>query len=209
MLKYRRRGQLAFYDYLAMNRFPVDYPKYTESSDRRTIIIDRVLYYERLPSELGEVFGQLGIPFNGSLGVYAKGHYRTDRRPYQDVYTPMQATLVDKLFRNEIAMHGYSYWVHFVLGGAESRVERAVGGRGRIAVAKHEVIAVPQTPVELPFGVVGAADALFDNLPLIGIGVAEVLLACSPKADPVVKRVITRTLEGAGRTLNVEEAEAA
>ena len=44
---------------------------------------NRVIRYENLLGELGEVFSQLDIHFDGTLGIKAKSEYRTDRRPYQ------------------------------------------------------------------------------------------------------------------------------
>jgi hypothetical protein len=43
------------------------------------------------------------------LGVNAKSEYRTDRRPYQDVYTPEQAKLIGNIFSHEILLHGYEF----------------------------------------------------------------------------------------------------
>ena len=65
--------------------------------------------YENLNDELGEVFDRLGVPFEGSLGAQEKSHYRKDRRPYQDIYTEEQKSLVAGLFSQEIKMHGYKF----------------------------------------------------------------------------------------------------
>jgi hypothetical protein len=62
-----------------------------------------------LADELGEVFGQLGIPFDGSLGVNAKSEYRADRRPYREVYSRKQAELVGRVFEVERRLHGYEF----------------------------------------------------------------------------------------------------
>jgi hypothetical protein len=109
MLNGREGGGLTFEDYLRRNDFPLNHPKYTEPSDPQRIIVDRVLRYERLTEQLAEVFRQLGIPFDGSLGVNAKSDYRTDRRPYREVYTRAQAALVGRVLATERALLGYEF----------------------------------------------------------------------------------------------------
>jgi hypothetical protein len=102
MMYHRRGGGLTFDQFLAEGDFPIDYPKYTEPGNPERVIVDRVLRYERLNEELAEVFGQLGIPFTGSLGVNAKSEYRTDRRPYREVYARRQFNLVATVFAHEL-----------------------------------------------------------------------------------------------------------
>jgi len=109
MMNHRQNDTLAFDQFLRGTDFPINYPKYTEPLDSGRIIVDRVLRYESLNAELTEVFGQLGIPFAGSLGVNAKSEYRTDRRPYREVYLPQQAERVRDLFAQEIALLRYEY----------------------------------------------------------------------------------------------------
>ena len=71
--------------------------------------MDRILRYENLTAELNEVFAQLNIPFDGTLGVAAKSEYRTDRRPYQQVFNDDQQRVVEKAFAKEIELHGYRF----------------------------------------------------------------------------------------------------
>jgi len=92
MMNGHQGGGLTLGDFLAGNDFPVNAPKYTDPVAPDRIIVDRVLRYEQLTDELARVFGELEIPFGGSLGVNAKSEYRADRRPYQEVYTAAQAT---------------------------------------------------------------------------------------------------------------------
>lgn len=108
MQNHRAGGGLTLGDFLAGNDFPHNLPTYADPRTGR-VIVDRVLRYERLAEELGEVFGRLGIPFDGSLGVNAKSEYRADRRPYREVYTPAQAALVGRVFAREAELHGYEY----------------------------------------------------------------------------------------------------
>ena len=73
------------------------------------IIVDRIVRYENLLVELSEVFAQLNIPFGGTLGVAAKSEYRTDRRPYKEVFSDQQRQIVEKAFAKEIELHGYRF----------------------------------------------------------------------------------------------------
>ncbi len=106
--RYSRYDQnISFEEYLDVAELPYNYTKYTDKDNN--IIVDRVVRYENLNKELAEVFAQLGVPFEGSLGPTEKSHYRKDRRPYQDVYTPKQKDAVAKLFDQEIEMLDYEF----------------------------------------------------------------------------------------------------
>jgi hypothetical protein len=109
MKKYREDHGLTLDRFLAGKEFPLNFQRYAEPSNQNRIMVDRVLQYENLMEHLGQVFKELGIPFQGSLGVNAKSEYRTDRRPYQEVYTPEQAKWVGYVFRHEIFLHGYKF----------------------------------------------------------------------------------------------------
>jgi hypothetical protein len=104
----REGGSLSLDEYLARGRFPINYPRYTDDSGAK-IIVDRVLRYESLLGELGEVFSQLNVPFDGTLGVKAKSEYRTDRRPYQQIFNDEQRRIVENAFAREIELHGYRF----------------------------------------------------------------------------------------------------
>ena len=80
--------------------------RYTDRSERE-IIVDRNIRHENLLPELCEVFSQLGIPFDGKLGVAAKSEYRTDRRPYREIFNEEQRAIVERAFAKEIELHGY------------------------------------------------------------------------------------------------------
>jgi hypothetical protein len=105
----REGGGLTLGDFLARNDFPLNFPKYTDPGDSGRVLVDWVLRYERLAEDLAEVFGMLGVPFDGSLGVNAKAEYRTDRRPYRDVLTRKQAQLIGRVFEVERRLHGYEF----------------------------------------------------------------------------------------------------
>ncbi len=104
----REGGALSLDEYLARGRLPINYLRYTDRSGSK-IIVDRVLRYENLLAELSEIFSQLNIPFNGTLGVTAKSEYRTDRRPYQQVFNEEQRKIVEKAFAKESEFHGYRF----------------------------------------------------------------------------------------------------
>jgi hypothetical protein len=104
----REGGSLSLDEYLARGRFPINYFRYTDRSGTK-VIVDRILRYENLPAELSEVFSQLNIPFSGTLGGSAKSEYRTDRRPYQQVFNDAQRRIIEKAFAKEIALHGYHF----------------------------------------------------------------------------------------------------
>jgi hypothetical protein len=101
--------QLTFEEYLARGDLCLNYPIYTVPGDPRRLMVDRVIRYEQLDSDLADVLGPLGVPFKPPLGIGAKGGYRTDRRPYQEVYTSEQRDLVARAFAPEIELHGYTF----------------------------------------------------------------------------------------------------
>ena len=108
MHRHRAGGALAFDEYLARGRFPINYRRYTDRSGRE-IIVDRVLRYEHLNTELAEVCAQLGIPFTGSLETTAKTEYRADRTRYWEIFTDAQRRLIEQKFAREIELHGYRF----------------------------------------------------------------------------------------------------
>jgi hypothetical protein len=93
--------------YLGKNRLPINYPIYTDNDGN--VIVDEVIRYESLMEGLGRVFGRLGIPFAGTLGINAKSGHQKTRTPYQQVYTESQRAIIAKAFAKEIEMHGYTF----------------------------------------------------------------------------------------------------
>ncbi|MGC9453379.1 MAG: sulfotransferase family 2 domain-containing protein [Phycisphaerae bacterium] len=104
-----RFGVMSLDEYFQRGFNCVNYPKYTEPGEPSRLIVDRVLRYESLNEELAEVFADLGVPFEGRLGVRAKGDLRKDRRPYQEVLTEEQAATIARLHRPEIELMGYEF----------------------------------------------------------------------------------------------------
>ncbi len=107
MMRHQEGVELTLDEYFRRGLFCRNSPLYTDRRGR--LLVDRVLKYEALDSELKEVFQQLGVPFNGTLRVNAKGEYRADRTAYQQVLTKAQAREVERVFSDEIAMHGYTF----------------------------------------------------------------------------------------------------
>lgn len=108
MHAYRQGSDLSLDQYFARGKFPINYPRYTDPSGSR-IIVDRVIRYENLIDELTEIFTRLNVPFEGDLGVRAKGRFRTDRTPYQSVFSLKQRQIVERIFAREIQLHGYRF----------------------------------------------------------------------------------------------------
>jgi hypothetical protein len=104
----REGGSLSLDEYFARGRFPINYFRYMDRSGRR-LIVDRVVHYENLLPELCEVFSQLNIPFDGTLGIAAKSNYRSERRPYQETFNGEQKRIIEKAFAKEIDLHGYTF----------------------------------------------------------------------------------------------------
>lgn len=108
MERYRSNGNLCLDEFLERDEIGINWFLYTDEREERPIV-DRVLRYENLNSELQAVFEKIGIPWYGSLEVRAKGEYRLDRRHYQDVLTKKQAAQISEKFSKEINWHGYQY----------------------------------------------------------------------------------------------------
>lgn len=104
----RAGGALDFDAYLERGMLPATHFIYTDGAGGE-ILVDRVLRYENLEAELGELFAELGVPFENGLNVYAKAGHRRDRRPYRECYTERQRDLVAEAFAWEIETFGYAF----------------------------------------------------------------------------------------------------
>jgi hypothetical protein len=102
-------GPLPLDDFIAGRHVAQNYPLYTGWRNHRKIVVDRVLRYEDLDRELGEVFEMLGVPYSGTLTVRRKGQFRQDRRPYREVLTSVQRDAIAKLLKPEIDLFGYEF----------------------------------------------------------------------------------------------------
>jgi hypothetical protein len=107
MVNHRTGGNLIFNQYIEEGKFRSNYYLYTDKTGN--LILDKVVKYETLLEELGDIFSNLGIPFSGTLGVQAKSEYRKEKTPYQDVYSDQQKKIIEKAFAKEIIMHNYTF----------------------------------------------------------------------------------------------------
>lgn len=107
MANQRAGSRYQFADYFRRGRFCRSWELYTDVDG--SLLVDRVLRYEQLDPQLGEVFQQLGIPWQGQLNIRAKSGYRTDRKPYQEWYSQEQATQVGRIFADEIRTFEYVF----------------------------------------------------------------------------------------------------
>jgi hypothetical protein len=106
--KYRFNLNISFDEFLKHPEYySTNYPLYVDENGK--IIVDCILRYEKLSIELTDIFKKLGVPFNGDLDVYAKSEYRTDHRPYREIYTEVQRKIVEKVFEWEIKTFGYVF----------------------------------------------------------------------------------------------------
>ena len=102
MLKTRSGGKLTLDEYFRRGRFCLNFPQYTDS--RGKVIINHILRYEDLNTELTQMFAILGIPFSGRLEEKAKGGMRKDCRSYQEVLTEQQIERVSQVYARELAI---------------------------------------------------------------------------------------------------------
>lgn len=107
MVRERTGGSLTFDEYLASGKFCLNYPIYLDN--RGDMLVDRVIRYESLSADLAEVFGELGVPYDGTLGIQAKSGHRRDKRPYQEVYSERSRNIIEEAFSKEIELHGYTF----------------------------------------------------------------------------------------------------
>ncbi len=108
-LRGRMGLKLSLDEYLEKNMHCLNYPKYMDYYNHDQIIVDRILKYEKLDEELGNVFRFLGVPFEETLGIYAKSNYRLDKRSYYEVLAPHQIDIIRTVYEKEIRMHGYKF----------------------------------------------------------------------------------------------------
>ncbi|MGJ3230742.1 MAG: hypothetical protein ACFE0P_02990 [Oceanicaulis sp.] len=92
----RLAGDVASWDrYVARGRFPIDRRIYTGPDG--SLLVDRVLNYERLEQELHEVMDSLGVPWTG-LKSNAKSGFRAGGVPRLEDVTEVQASAIRKAF---------------------------------------------------------------------------------------------------------------
>ena len=102
-----RGGTMTLDEYLDRGDYCLNYPFYTDQKGE--VMVDQIIKYENMNEDFGALCRRLGIPWEGSLGVNAKGDYRSDRRPYTEALTTEQSDRITKIFQREIDMHGYRF----------------------------------------------------------------------------------------------------
>ena len=107
MLKYRVDRNLTLEKYFENGNFCYNLDRYTDRKGNP--IVDKVVRFENLSEELDTIFGKLGVPYKGALGINAKGQIRSDKRPYQEMLNQIQQRFIGEAFKEEIDMHGYKF----------------------------------------------------------------------------------------------------
>lgn len=102
-----RGGNLTLDEYFERNEFCVNLPIYCD--EHGEVLVDEIIRYEDLADAMGDFCSRYGIPYEGTLGVRAKGDYRKDRRHYSEVLEDRHLKRIDEVFRKEIDMHGYTF----------------------------------------------------------------------------------------------------
>ena len=97
-------GKYSFDEYLRHGPIPLNKFRYTIDG---SLAVDRVIRYENLYKELGEIFEKLGVPYKGELEVKEKSEFRRDRRPYYEALSMEQINQIREIFREEINILGY------------------------------------------------------------------------------------------------------
>jgi hypothetical protein len=113
MMNYRSGFELSFDQFVSEGNEALlqvfNYPRYISAAGN-DLLVDRVIRYENLDRELGEAFGMLEIPYEGTLDVYVKNEMKADDRlPYNEIFTDQQRRLVHRLFEKEINLHEYLF----------------------------------------------------------------------------------------------------
>ncbi len=72
------------------------------------VAVDRVCLFQRLQDELEEVRQHLGLPEPLTL-PRAKASFRKDKRHYREFFGEEEKAMVEELFGQEIALHGFEF----------------------------------------------------------------------------------------------------
>lgn len=108
MERFRSGGILSLDDFLASDNIGFNWPLYTDEHEAEPVV-DHVLRYESLASDLNALLPGMGIPWMGELKYRAKSEYRVDRRHYREILTANQANFIARRFKKEIDWNGYDF----------------------------------------------------------------------------------------------------
>lgn len=99
------RPNRSFEDWVRRGKnFPYNYPLYTWKNE---VIVDKILRYENLETELSELYQTLGIPFAG-IAERAKGNYR-NKQGYQNIHTPYTKEITASVFKKELELLSFNF----------------------------------------------------------------------------------------------------
>jgi hypothetical protein len=104
---YSNRRPLSFEAFVASDHLR-HYSNWRLYTIRNRIAVDWVIRYEHLASALDEIAERLGLPEIQDL-QRAKGNFRPDRRPYQELYGDRERSLVAAVFSREIETFGWTF----------------------------------------------------------------------------------------------------
>lgn len=96
-------------DYCFEGRFPIDVGKYTENRNGKLdLIVDRVIRYDRLETELAEVMQHIGMP-DFKLQARAKSEFRTRALVHREDVTPRQRARILEAFAKTLEVTGIDW----------------------------------------------------------------------------------------------------
>lgn len=95
--------------YCALRRFPVDTSRYSERRNGRlSLLVDRILRYDRLEQELSAVMTLLGIQ-GFALRSRAKSEYSRQQRVRPEDVTPPQRAAIERAFAESSRLIGIDW----------------------------------------------------------------------------------------------------
>jgi len=95
-------------EYFRRGRFCHNLRLYTAPGDPQRVLVDRLVRYDHLDADLGEIFHTLGVPFHGTLEVRAKAGFRPASGAARQVLSTSQRQVIAEVFADEIALHGFT-----------------------------------------------------------------------------------------------------
>lgn len=106
--KAKFNNTLTFDEYMDMGWFCLNYDMYTDYRDDGRVIVDKIIKYEDLNSELMQTLNGLGVPFTGLNERYRK----SNRLNYRSFFSGKNRKYIEQvadIFRKEIKLHGYEF----------------------------------------------------------------------------------------------------
>jgi hypothetical protein len=107
MIRKQKNESMTLDYYLSNEKLCHNWPLYMDRDSN--ILVDRILPFETLNEGLGEVFEKLSVPYSGLLQEKAKSNYRTDVKPYQELFNDHQRFIIEREFKKEILLKNYKF----------------------------------------------------------------------------------------------------